>query len=143
MDAPIYDIDQAVGRVIPRIRLRGVVYELADLHPGEEERALLELADAERELTEAAEPIFSGKVTEDGTEREITRDEKRELVDRMIAASRKVAAQSVKRVLKDIPDEVAGDLSVFEYKAIMTALGKIRNLEIDPTQNGDTEKKRG
>lgn len=145
MDAPIYDIDQAVGRAVPRIRLRGEVYELADLSPGEEERALLDLARAERRLTEAAQPIYTGrKVDENGEERELTDDERGQLADELIDASRDIAAKSVQRALKGIPDDVARSLSVFEYKAIMTAMGKIRDLEIDPViENGDAEKKRG
>lgn len=123
---PIWSIDDAVRQARPQIELRGELYELADLLPGEEEMALLELAEAEERIIARSEAIDGAKP-----------EERRELLDELLGASADAVAATVKRVLAGVPDEVARSLSVLEYKALIATVGALRELPVEPTKKKD------
>jgi hypothetical protein len=123
---PVWSIDDAVTQAKPLIELRGQLYELADLLPGEEEAALLELAEAEERIIARSEAV--GKADS---------EERRNLLAELQEASGDAVAATVRRAIAGVPEDVARSITVLEYKALMSTLGALRELPVPPVKKKD------
>lgn len=121
MAGDVWSIDQAVAKVRPRIELRGQLYEVADLSPGDEYLALYEIAEAEQALLDAAQ-----KQKENGDAADANAI--RELQEKGRTIMRKLVA----KYLVDVPEEMAGTLTTLEFKALCAIIGAISEVSPAP-----------
>lgn len=117
MQAKVYDIDAAVARAVPRIRLRGVLYQLKDMSLRDRLRRLQDFQRRQQALVRKA---TTGK-------RIKTPQQEAEVEDSM----QRIMADAIHEALDGVPQDVAESVTEMEFDAIIKAVNAARMTDVE------------